>query len=288
MAKKPQRPSEDNVIYANFGARRRVSTAMETSPAHLPADSERGDTGPSAPSGRGKLNDPAWRLYSAMVRRSDPARRQRGKSYADKGNVLSTAIQPGRIVGAVAGTQNEPFTTMVVLPYRETKQIYSAVDLMASTDNSVSDARAGIFSTELLDLLFAAEHEPVRFMCTCPDSANTQVCKHGVAVAIKATEMLDDDPTALFRLRNLDLNTLERQIVDSAGKRAHEAVKEGSEFFWAGRSMPPLPDPKVAPMLADSDLELLHKAIQTISYTNIEQLRGVADIEDLYHELTRR
>ena len=41
-------------------------------------------------------------------------------------------------------------------------------------------------------------------------------------------------------------------------------------------------------MIEDSDLDLLHKAMQTISFTNIDQLRAVSDLEDLYDELTRR
>ena len=35
-------------------------------------------------------------------------------------------------------------------------------------------------------------------------------------------------------------------------------------------------------MIEDSDMDLLHRAMQTVSFTNIDQLRAVADIEDLY------
>lgn len=69
---------------------------------------------------------------------------------------------------------------------------------------------------------------------------------------------------------------------------AKENSEEGSEYFWDGREMPRLPEPKLAPMIEDSDIDMLHRAMQSVSFTNIDQLRAVADIEDLYEELTRQ
>ena len=42
----------------------------------------------------------------------------------------------------------------------------------------------------------------------------------------------------------------------------------------------------MAPALDDSDTDLLHQAMRQVSYTSIEQLRAVSDIEDLYDHLT--
>ncbi|GAB3085240.1 hypothetical protein [Corynebacterium aquatimens] len=283
--KKPQRPSEDNVIYANFGQRKRVSTAEET--LSIPRDAAG-----SAPNASGDTlealhsNAPARRLLDAMMRKAETGRLSRGRAYAAKGNVLSVAVEPGKFVGSVAGTQNEPFTPVVILPYRTTEQVQEAVQLMASSRGEVRAARAGRFSEPLLKLLLASDREPVRFMCDCPD--NTDVCKHAIAVTFKAAEMLDADPTVLFRLRKLDPLTVERQLLESSKKRANVNHNGSTELFWEGRELPDLPTPKVAPMIEDSDIDLLHRAMQSISFTNLDQLRGVADIEDLYQELTRR
>ena len=39
-------------------------------------------------------------------------------------------------------------------------------------------------------------------------------------------------------------------------------------------------------MIDDSDTGLLHRAMQTVSFTNIDQLRAVSDITELYDDLT--
>lgn len=268
-------PQEDNITWVNFGAKRRVSSAEETFAA---ASHEK-----RAPNLR--FNSAAQLIYNAAFRATDQGRFNRGRKYADEGNVLDVRAGAGRFEGTVTGTQNEPFTTLVLLPYRGADDVRDAIELLSRSPRALSDAKTGAFGQKLLDMLVATRDEKIRFRCDCPDS--TRVCKHSVAVALKAAELIDADPTLIFRLRNLDLNTLERQLRESAGEQAKESAAEGSEFFWEGHDLPDLPAPKVAPMIEDSNLDLLHKAMQSISFTNIDQLRAVSDLEDLYDELTR-
>lgn len=272
------RPKLDNVTWVNFAARQKVGSAAETTTPNDASETTRSQIL--------RYNEAARTIYRAAVQGTDQGRFSRGRNYADQGNVLEVRPENGRFTATIAGSQNEPFTTLVILPYRDTATIREALGIMAHNANALAEVRNGIFSRELLDCLFAAEGEKIRFRCDCPD--DSRVCKHGVAAAIKAAELIDADPTLLFRLRNLDLNTLERQLRESAGERAKESAREGSEFFWDGHVLPNLPEPKIAPMIEDSDLDLLHKAMQTISFTNIDQLRAVSDLEDLYDELTRR
>lgn len=275
-----QHPSMDNVTWVNFANRRVVASAEE-------AAAESASNHKRAP--RMQFNSAAQRIYSATLRASDQGRFGRGLKYAEAGNVLDVHVELGRFVGTVAGSQNEPFNVMIVLPYRESSTIRDALAYLSGSPTELPHARSGKFTGELLDLLLAETDERIRFRCDCPDNKDrSNVCKHAVAVGLKAAELIDADPTLVFRLRNLDLNTLERHVAETAGQRARESAQEGSEFFWVGRDLPDLPDPKVAPMIEDSDLDLLHKAMQTISFTNIDQLRAVADLEDLYDELTRR
>ena len=77
-------------------------------------------------------------------------------------------------------------------------------------------------------------------------------------------------------------------IVASAQDVARKATEDGAETFWSGRELPAVPSPKIAPALDDSDPDLLRKALRAVSHTNIDLLRAVSDIEDMYHHLTHR
>lgn len=282
-----QRPQEGNVTWVNFGQRKKVSSAEE---ARL-VTGERVDSKqvlkaraaqePEEP----VFSDPAQVIYNAAMRATDQGRFTRGRRYAEGGNVLDLRVESGRFVSTVAGSQNEPFNVMVLLPYREGPEITEALDMITRQPSLLDLARRGRFDRGLLDILFASSDERFRYRCDCPDVSD--VCKHAVAVSLKAAELVDSDPSMVFRLRNLDVNTLDQQLRETAGQRAKDSAAEGSEFFWAGHELPALPQPKVAPMIEDSDLDLLHKAMQTISFTNIDQLRAVSDLEDLYDALTR-
>lgn len=279
-------PQEGNVTWVNFAQRKKVTSAEEARSEQAEAGAETVEVPFKRTARSLRLNPAAEIILQAAQRGADQGRYGRGRKYADEGNVIEVRTEIGRFTGSVAGSQNEPFTTMILLPYRDADAIQQALELMAHNANALKAARTGRFHKELLNALVAGDGEKIRFRCDCPD--NYDVCKHGVAVAIKAAELIDADPTLIFRLRNLDLNTLEQQLRATAGERAKQSAAEGSEQFWTGHELPDLPQPKTAPMIEDSDLDLLHKAMQTISFTNIDQLRAVSDLEDLYDELTRR
>ncbi|WIM68602.1 hypothetical protein QP027_04200 [Corynebacterium breve] len=265
------RPQEDNVIYANFGAKKRVTNAAEVNVPPRP-------TGVTWSPG-------SMRVFNAAVRKTDQGRVTRGRQYAASGQVIDIQIRLGAAHGQVAGSQNQPFSVVMRLPYRSPDDLGEVTKLLAQTPNGITKARRGDISQDVLDVLLGDEGDDIWFSCDCPDPSN--VCKHSVAVAEKLAAKIDADPTLLFQLRGIDLNSLERTVRVAAVSVSKANAEEGSEYFWTGRAMPDLPDPKVAPMLDDSDLDLLHAAMQSISFTNIDQLRAVADIEDLYDELTR-
>ncbi|WP_018295817.1 SWIM zinc finger family protein [Corynebacterium lubricantis] len=265
------RPREDNVIYANFGAKKRVTDASEV---HVPP----------RPTGM-SWSPAATRVFNAAVQKTDQGRVKRGRQYAANGHVIDLQFRPGAIVGQVVGSQNEPFVVTMRLPYRSDEDLGGVIRILSETPNGITRARKGEMSEEILGILLAERSDDIWFSCDCPD--NSPACKHAVAVAEKAAVKIDSDPTLLFQLRGLSLTSIERRVRATAASVAKENAEEGSEYFWSGRGLPDLPQPKVAPMLDDSDMDLLHKAMQTISFTNIDQLRAVADIEDMYDELTR-
>lgn len=262
------RPSEDNVIYANFGARRRVSGPEEVAPARR----------------RPTLSAAAELLLDVATSRTDSGRLSRGRRYAQEGHVLSLEIRNGRAHARVAGSQNEPFTVTVQLPYRSTDDLAVVAAELARTTDGMSRARRGEVSAGLLGVLLYEDVNDVRVVCDCPDPAD--VCKHVVAVLEKLAARIDADPQSLFTFRGLDLIGLEQAVMAQAKEASREA-EDDPELFWTGREFPALPEPRTAPALDDSDLDLLHKAMRTISYTNVDQLRAVSDLEDLYDHLCR-
>lgn len=264
-----QRPRKDNVIYANFGARTRVSEAEQV-PERAVAN---------------QLSPAAARWMSFAVHFADQGRIARGREYARAGNVVDISTHVGAVHSRVAGSQNEPFTVSILLPYRNNDQIGQVAAILARTTNGLSRARKGLLDDRVLDILLGEDPDDLRFQCDCPDSQ--LICKHIIATADRYAARLDADPNLVFQLRGLTLDGIEQAVMAQASSVSREATKSGADGFWTGRPLPDLPRPKVAPALEDSDLDLLHKAMRSVSYTSIDQLRAVSDIEDLFDYLTR-
>lgn len=263
-------PSDDNVIYANFGRKVRVEKPEQTS-------DERVERRPA-------MAPAAELLLEVATSRADRGRLTRGRDYARAGHVLSMDLRNGAVHAQVAGSQNEPFTVAVQLPYRSPDDLSVVSAELARTPNGMRGARKGELSRTVVGALLAEDINDIRVRCDCPDPF--AICKHAVAVLEKLAGKIDADPLALFTLRGMDLISLEKAVMVQAKDVSRES-EENPELFWAGRELPALPEPRVAPALDDSDLDLLHKAMRAISYTNVDQLRAVSDIEDLYDHLCR-
>lgn len=274
-------PTQDNVTYVNFGARKRVQGPEEVLKVE---NVDR--TGVSLPSA-------ATRLTRMLEEHAEPGRLKRGRDYAHAGNVVGLDVRNGAVHGRVAGSQNEPFAVLLQLPYRSTDELGQVAELLARTPNAVRDARTGMVRPDVLDILIGEEYSDLRFSCTCPDPQ--VLCKHVVAVVDRLVARMDADPTVVFSLRGLNLSTLEQLLMAKAQEAAQDALspqsglgdEERARLFWEGRELPDLPEPKIAPALDDSDRELLRKAMRSITHSNIELLRVISDIEDLYDHLIR-
>ncbi|MDU0478344.1 SWIM zinc finger family protein [Staphylococcus chromogenes] len=267
-----QRPRLGNVIFANFGAKTRVDTP---------------------PSGiaevrqvRGESRAQEF-LRSIFHEATDPGRIARGRDYARNGNVVSFSVQRDRLVGEVAGSQNEPFTVAVIFPKRSAADLEEITAELLSKPGALADARMGILTPKTIEVLFADSPADVRISCDCPD--NTLCCKHGVAVLETFAERIEGDPQLLFSLRNLRYDQLEESMQAEAKRQAAEPDTEvAAQQFWEGGELPALPTPKAAPAIDDSDLDALHKAMRTVTYSSIDELRAVSDIEELYDHLVDR
>jgi hypothetical protein len=235
----------------------------------------------------------------------------RGRGYYQGGHVMNLEFVPGSITAKVIGSQPQPFSVAIMFPPRTDPQLARLPDLISQLDGGIQAVRSGQFSPDMLKILFGGHPYKARYYCDCPDKA--KVCKHIVATMMAAADRVAADPGLVFQLRGLNLADVRlpkqsMKPVGSAGsvpatpetsasagsagaaKKAEapspEAIAAATDRFWNGGPLPEIPQLKTQSALADSDEELLHKAMRTISYTSVDELCAVSDIEDLYYNLT--
>ena len=250
-------------------------------------------------------------LTDLTFTQSDNGRMSRGRGYYQGGHVMNLEFVPGSITAKVIGSQPQPFSVAIMFPPRTDPQLARLPDLISQLDGGIQAVRSGQFSPDMLKILFGGHPYKARYYCDCPDKA--KVCKHIVATMMAAADRVAADPGLVFQLRGLNLADmrLPKQSTKSAGsagsvpatpetsasagsagaaKKAEapspEAIAAATDRFWNGGPLPEIPQLKTQSALADSDEELLHKAMRTISYTSVDELCAVSDIEDLYYNLT--
>lgn len=287
--------AKDNVIYYNFGKK-------TPTPQPAPAREDRRQT-PLATTSVPNL------LRSYVQSEVDSGRYNRGRDYYRDGNVNELDIQDSHIRAEVWGSQPVPFSVNVTFPVRGDDHREAIREYLRTYPSALKKAREGYLTEELAELVFKDRNERLSMSCDCPDWV--PVCKHIVAVVLKAADLFAHDPRALFELRGIKLHTLEaiaggadsEQYGDASGATGSAAVSDADsargagnaaesaqqwdqEEFWQGKNLPGLPHPKTAPALEESDQQLLQKAMSLTSYATVETLRAVSEIEDLYYELT--
>lgn len=257
------------------------STGAETGGSDTGSDTER-DVDLSE---FGESDKPGSFFIEAVRLNTDPGRFRRGKTYAGEGHVLNLAFKDGVISADVAGSQPMPFHTSFVLGYRSADDLVSVEKYLGEHPHAFNDIRQGRLPWALQQVLFADAPGTVRVRCSCPDPH--PCCKHGVALAFAVSDALDKDLRLAFRLRGIELDEVEQRVVARTKQLAQDKAALSQENFWDGPGLPDLPNPKTAPVIDDSEMPLLHKAMRLISYTSIDELRAVSDIEDMYEFLTR-
>lgn len=245
-------------------------------------------------------------LTDLAFTQSDNGRMSRGRGYYQGGHVMNLEFVPGSITAKVIGSQPQPFSVAIMFPPRTDPQLARLPDLISQLDGGIQAVRSGQFSPDMLKILFGGHPYKARYYCDCPDKA--KVCKHIVATMMAAADRVAADPGLVFQLRGLNLADMRLpKPAGSAGAEPEtsvpagasgarqkpqaeapspEAIAAATDRFWNGGPLPEIPQLKTQSALADSDEELLHKAMRTISYTSVDELCAVSDIEDLYYNLT--
>lgn len=301
-------PQVGNVIYVNFGARDYTPVAGRDTftdpdaPSHKP----RRKTTRARATAKGTRSTAADWLTDLAFTQSDNGRMSRGRGYYQGGHVMNLEFVPGSITAKVIGSQPQPFSVAIMFPPRTDSQLARLPDLISQLDGGIQAVRSGQFSPDMLKILFGGHPYKARYYCDCPDKA--KVCKHVVATMMAAADRVAADPGLVFQLRGLNLADMRLpKPAGSAGAEPEtsvpagasgarqkpqaeapspEAIAAATDRFWNGGPLPEIPQLKTQSALADSDEELLHKAMRTISYTSVDELCAVSDIEDLYYNLT--
>ena len=306
-------PQVGNVIYVNFGARDYTPVAgrdMFADP-DAPSHKSRRKTTRARATAKGTRSTAADWLTDLAFAQADSGRMSRGRGYYQGGHVINVEFVPGSITAKVIGSQSQPFSVAIMFPPRTDPQLARLPDLISQLDGGIQAVRSGQFSPDMLKILFGGHPYKARYYCDCPDKA--KVCKHIVATMMAAADRVAADPGLVFQLRGLNLADMRlpkqsMKPAESAGsmpatpetsapagsagsaKKAEasspEAIAAATDRFWNGGPLPEIPQLKTQSALADSDEQLLHKAMRTISYTSVDELCAVSDIEDLYYNLT--
>lgn len=302
----------DNVIYADFGARGARGKGW---------DAARGTSSRKDAAGRRKAGSKslaprtavARRLYDSAVNWADDGRLERGEAYYRDGNVLGFRMVDGQVVGEVKGSQLEPFTVVIKLPYRDAGAADGVLRWLADTDGAADAFARGELPDEQMDELLVAADEAPTPRCSCPDPI--PVCKHVIAVLTAAARAIDDDSMNALELRGVGLHEAKHRLAamtaDAAAKKAArqggrdadgkpirpvrrttgprtgDAVLELVEKDFWGNDLPSIEVPSPEPMvvLRDTDPTLLHAALRSTTVLSVETLRAVSDLEDCWDHL---
>jgi uncharacterized Zn finger protein len=192
----------------------------------------------STMSKRSRLNWWSRRWLDFIEGSIDSGRLARGRTYARRGQVLSVDVSPGIVSASVQGSRMRPY--QVRLRFNEISadgKLLLLFRLRASAAFAAS-LLAGELPEEMADAfaecgakLFPDAGSLNGFKCGCPDEA--EPCKHIIAVLLILTEVFDDDPFLILKLRGMDREKLIDLLTAESGDRTYS--DDGApEFFDYG------------------------------------------------------
>lgn len=163
---------------------------------------------------KSELNWWSRRFLDIIESDIDAKRLARAKTYARRGQVLSLEITPGMVAAAVQGSRERPYLvrmafsaidpddkSLLLLRLRE-RAGYAASLLAGELTEEIAD----VFAYSGIKLL-PDKNSMKFFRCSCPDDGEG-ICKHIVAVLLIMTELFDDDPFLILKLRGIDRDKL--------------------------------------------------------------------------------
>lgn len=134
----------------------------------------------------------------------------RGRRYVRNGSVFDLHINPGRVDALVSGS--EVYTIQIDFTPPTDAHWRTIVDTCAGHIDSLLDLLQGRLDDRVMHVLcqpdtgLFPQPDDLVMRCSCPDWAS--LCKHLAAVLYGVGARLDDDPSLLFTLRQVDAQEL--------------------------------------------------------------------------------
>lgn len=231
------------------------STKEHIAQRRAPSNPIHTNRGIKARSQRGAFSRNWWarRWIEAMEKLVDPARLQRGRSYARSGQVLSLQETSQGIEAQVQGSRPQPYTVSIQVTPLTDEQWNLVIDAMAEQALFTAQLLAGEMPNDIEDAfqtagvsLFPNQAGDLATKCSCPDWANP--CKHVAATHYILGDRFDDDPFLIFRMRGRTQDQIlhalrERRVgqVEASGEPSpHEPeletgqpLEESIDHYWS-------------------------------------------------------
>ncbi len=222
-------------------------------PYSAPSRPRKAEGGIKAQSKRGAFGESWWAKRWIQVLESFEigARLSRGRSYARNGQVLSIAIDKGRVTAKVQGSRPKPYDIAIEVKTLSEGDWSKVVDALGRQALFAAKLLAGEMPQDIEPVfaevglsLFPAKLQDLKTGCSCPDWSNP--CKHIAAAYYLLGEEFDRDPFLIFALRGMSRETLLERLGTKSGSqvnsdvsqaasvRAAEPLGAGMEEFWNG------------------------------------------------------
>lgn len=146
------------------------------------------------------------KFLEAMDYFESDSRITQGKNYAKKGQVHSLQVGSGIITAKVQCTKAKPFSVKIEFKTFSNEEWFLILNAMIGRASFAAEFSLGkipqdiqkIFSKLNLSL-FPKLKDDIKAACNCPDWANP--CKHVAAVYFIFADILNSEPTLLFKIR---------------------------------------------------------------------------------------
>jgi uncharacterized Zn finger protein len=223
-----------------------------------PSKPRRAEGGIKAQSRRGGFGQSWWakRWIQVLESFNIGARLARGRSYARSGQVLSMAVESGRIAAKVQGSRPKPYDIAIEVKTLSDSEWSIVLDALGRQALFAAKLLAGEMPQDIEPVfaavglsLFPAKLEDLKTGCSCPDWSNP--CKHIAAAYFLLGEEFDRDPFLIFALRGLSRDALMARLGAKSPKQQGEAKSTASpaqpaeplsadpETFWNYSAGPP-------------------------------------------------
>jgi uncharacterized Zn finger protein len=235
-------------------ARRRWGNSWGNDWYHFPPSRpRRAEGGIRSQSKRGGFGESWWakRWINVLESFDIGARLARGRSYARGGQVLSIAIEKGKVKAKVQGSRPKPYDITIEVKTLSESDWAKVLDALGRQALFAAKLLAGEMPQDIEPLfqevglsLFPSKLRDLATDCSCPDWSNP--CKHIAATYYLLGEEFDRDPFLIFTLRGLDRDSLMARLgatspgsVDATGSpatapRRAEPLTAEAETFWGG------------------------------------------------------